>query len=212
METKKFKKTEIKKTHKKLGDYVEDFLCSDSKKVTTAKFVLMTLALGGIVFAGALAPGLVTIMGEQNKKRKYVRRNLQQAIRTLKHRKLIEIVVEKNGATRVELSNAGKKRVCEFCFESLSIKKPKKWDGKWRVLMFDIPTKPAIYNNARNALREKIKELGFVQMQKSVWVYPYECEDEILFLAEVYYVEKFIDMLVAERVMHEEKFKCKFKL
>ena len=78
--------------------------------------------------------------------------------------------------------------------------------------MFDIPTKPAIYNNARNALREKIKELGFVQMQKSVWVYPYECEDEILFLAEVYYVEKFIDMLVAERVMHEEKFKCKFKL
>jgi hypothetical protein len=212
METKRRRKIETKKTHKKLGDYVEDFLCSDSKKATAAKFVLMTLALGGIVFAGVLAPGLVAVMGDQGGKRKYAKKNLQQAIRTLKHRKLIEIVNEKNGVTRVELTNKGKKRVCEFCFETLVIKKPKKWDGKWRILMFDIPTKPAIYNNARNALREKIKELGFVQMQKSVWVYPYDCEDEILFLAEVYYVEKFIDILVAERVMHEEKFKRKFKL
>ncbi|KKQ04768.1 MAG: hypothetical protein US25_C0038G0005 [Candidatus Moranbacteria bacterium GW2011_GWE1_36_7] len=191
---------------------IEKFLNSDSKKVTAAKFLLMTLALGGIVFAGALAPGLAMMMDDPRKKRRYPKRKTQQVFSMLKHRKLIKVIKEKDGSVRVELTNKGKKRVREFCFDSLVIEKAKKWDGKWRILMFDIPTKPKIYNNARNALRDKIKELGFVQMQKSVWVYPYECEDEILFLAETYSVEKFIDMLVAERVMHEEKFKKKFKL
>ena len=205
-------KKENNRREKTIKDFVEDFLCSDSKKATAAKFVLATVALGGIVFAGALAPGLIGALGSPRKKQKYSQKNLQETIRTLKHRKLIEIVREKDDTTRVELTNKGKKRVREFCFDSLVIEKSKKWDGKWRILMFDIPTKPKIYNNARNALRDKIKELGFVQMQKSVWVYPFECEDEILFLAETYHVEKFIDMLVAERVMHEEKFKKKFNL
>lgn len=206
------KEVDIMVSEKTFGETISDFLCSDSKKATAAKFVLATLALGSIVFIGPLVPALVTILGDPRKPHRYSRNNLQQTIRTLKHRKLIEIIREKDGSTRVELTNKGKKRIREFCFDSLKIKKPKRWDGKWRILMFDIPTKPKLYNNARNALRDKIKELGFVQMQKSVWVYPYECEDEVLFLAETYHIERFIDMLVAERVMHEEKFKRKFKL
>lgn len=62
------------------------------------------------------------------------------------------------------------------------------------------------------ALRDKIKEIGFVQLQKSVWVCPYECEDEILFLAESYYVTKYIEILTVEKMLHEEQLKRKFKL
>ena len=86
------------------------------------------------------------------------------------------------------------------------------WDKKWRVLIFDIPTKPKIYNQAREALRRKIKDLGFYQMQKSTWVYPYECEDEILFVAELFQVQKHIEILTVEKLLHEEKLKKEFGL
>ena len=78
--------------------------------------------------------------------------------------------------------------------------------------MFDIPTKPKIYNQAREALRLKIKELGFFQMQKSAWVCPYECEDELLFVAELYHVEKYIEVLTVEKLLHESILKRKFRL
>ncbi|MDD5397274.1 MAG: hypothetical protein PHW24_04460 [Candidatus Moranbacteria bacterium] len=79
-------------------------------------------------------------------------------------------------------------------------------------MIFDIPTKPKIYNQARNALRAKIKELGFYQMQKSVWVYPYECEDEILLVAEIYQVQKHIEIITAEKILHENIVRKAFKL
>jgi DNA-binding transcriptional regulator PaaX len=113
---------------------------------------------------------------------------------------------------KIQLTNKGKKRIKEYSIDVLKIKKPKRWDKKWRILIFDIPTRPKIYNQAREALRNKIKELGFCQMQKSVWVYPYECEDELLFIAEVFEVQKYIEIITAEKILHAKEIKRKFNL
>ena len=96
----------------------------------------------------------------------------------------------------------------KFSFDLLEIKKPEKWDGKWRIIIFDIPNK---YKQAREALRCKIKELGLRQLQKSVWIYPYDCEDEILFVAEAFEVQKYIEIITAERLLHSKVIKSYFK-
>ena len=108
----------------------------------------------------------------------------------------------------VKLTNRGKERVIKFSFDLLEIKKPEKWDGKWRIIIFDIPNK---YKQAREALRCKIKELGLRQLQKSVWIYPYDCEDEILFVAEAFEVQKYIEIITAERLLHSKVIKSYFK-
>jgi len=108
----------------------------------------------------------------------------------------------------VKLTNRGKERVIKFSFDLLEIKKPEKWDGKWRIIIFDIPNK---YKQAREALRCKIKELGLRQLQKSVWIYPYDCEDEILFVAEAFEVQKYIEIITAERLLHSNVIKKHFK-
>ena len=190
----------------------ENFVDSDSVPATAGKFLLMSLALGGIVFAGAIAPGLVAVLDNPRKPHRYNKKQLRTAYYNLTKHKLIEIIEEGENTFKVQLTNKGKKRVKEFSFEFLKIKKPVKWDKKWRVFIFDIPTKPKIYNQARNALRAKIKDLGFFQMQKSVWVYPYECEDEILFVAELFQVQKHIEILTVEKLLHEDKIKKVFKL
>ncbi|MBI4999329.1 hypothetical protein HZB97_00975 [Candidatus Gottesmanbacteria bacterium] len=52
----------------------------------------------------------------------------------------------------------------------------KKWDGKWRMVIFDIPE---ITRVKREALRKKLKDLGFAQWQKSVYVTPFDVGQEI---------------------------------
>lgn len=200
------------KIEKGIKEIVEDFLHSNTIPATATKFVLASLVLGGLVFIGALAPAILSATKKYEHRKRYSPKQLRNTIYLLKSRKLIEIIEEGDEKYKVQLTNKGRKRVKEFCFEALEIKKPKIWDKKWRVLVFDIPFGPKIYHQAREALRHKIKELGFYQMQKSTWVYPYECEDEILFIAELFQVQKHIEILTVEKLLHEDKLKKKFEL
>lgn len=50
------------------------------------------------------------------------------------------------------------------------------WDHRWRVVVFDIPEKRA---NIRLYLRSFLKTLGFGKMQKSVWISPYDREEQV---------------------------------
>ncbi|KKP77898.1 MAG: hypothetical protein A2271_03575 [Candidatus Moranbacteria bacterium RIFOXYA12_FULL_35_19] len=188
------------------------FLYNDSMSATASKFLLAFLAVGPLLVVGAVLPGIISATNSIKQSKKYSEPKFQNAYRNLRHRKLIEIIHEKNGKIRVQLTNKGQKRIKDFYFENLQLSKPKRWDGKWRVLIFDIPTKPQIYNQARNALRNKIKDLGFYQMQKSAWICPYECEDEILFVAEIFQVQKHIEILTVEKLLHEEKIRKYFRL
>jgi DNA-binding transcriptional regulator PaaX len=200
------------KQKKNLREIIDDFRYSDAFSATAAKVILGLLLAGPVIAVGVAMPGLLREAGRYEKRKRYSKKQWENAYKNLKYRKLIEIIREDDAKFRVQLTNKGERRIKEFCFEAMEIKEPKKWDGKWRVLIFDIPSKPKIYNQARNALRNKIKDLGFFQMQKSVWVYPYECEDEILFVAELFQVQKHIEILTVEKLLHEEKIKREFGL
>jgi DNA-binding transcriptional regulator PaaX len=76
----------------------------------------------------------------------------------------------------VSLSKEGKNVAEKYSVDNLKIKKPNKWDKKWRILIFDIEER---YKSKREALRGKLKELGLYQLQKSVWVCPYHFQEEV---------------------------------
>jgi CRISPR-associated endonuclease Cas2 len=83
------------------------------------------------------------------------------------------------------------------------------WDRKWRVVMFDIP----MYKSRnRIPFREKIQDLGFAMYQKSVFVYPYECREEVLTVAEHYEVREYIRYLIVEEMSNMREFVKKFDL
>ena len=86
---------------------------------------------------------------------------------------------------------------------------PRKWDGKWRILMFDIP-------EYRKALRQKIRTMlrtiGFIRLQDSVWVYPYDCEDLITLLKADMRVGRDVVYLVANAIEGDARLRTNFKL
>ncbi|MCX6809800.1 MAG: CRISPR-associated endonuclease Cas2 [Candidatus Berkelbacteria bacterium] len=121
--------------------------------------------------------------------------------------RLIEIV-EKNGKEYLKITNKGRKRLIEYNIDTISICQ-QDWDGKWRIVIFDVPEK---YRLARRVLRDKLREIGFLRLQKSVWASPYECENEINFIASIYQIEQYVNYIVAEKIDNNEALKEKFNL
>lgn len=99
------------------------------------------------------------------------------SIYNLKRRKYIQFKpTKKKKVFRIELTNKGKKFFDKISLDDLSIVAPKRWDGQWRFFLFDIPEKR---KNSREILRDKLKGFNFFRFQKSVWVHPFECENEL---------------------------------
>ena len=130
------------------------------------------------------------------------RRKFSQALWRLKRDRLIITSQKSNKTFVVELTEKGSRKVREFQFVDLAIKIPKRWDGVWRIVIFDIPNKR---NAGRETLRSKIKELDFYQLQKSVWVFPYPCEKEIEFITELFHLYPYVQIIEATKIKNDAK-------
>jgi len=147
------------------------------------------LIAGGVMIASTspyfltrFLPKLVKHVSYKSSNRKKKNRKFTNAFYYLKNRGLIKIKNRK-GQIYISLTEEGKKRAGKYQIDELKIKKSRRWDKKWRVLIFDIQDKHKI---KREALRGKIKELGLYQLQKSVWVYPYKFQKEIGLLRDFF--------------------------
>lgn len=180
-------------------------LRNNYSKGELAKEILKILAVGGILTASLALPNLPQVfkfLGVVGAKDKY---RAKRAIYNLKDKKLVNFY--ENGV--IEITKNGKKKILQYDIEDINIKPPAKWDGFWRIVIFDIPEK---FKKARNALSKKIKDLGFFPLQKSVFVYPFECRNEINFVSEFFRVEKFTQYIVAKELDSEKFLKQHFGL
>lgn len=119
-------------------------------------------------------------------------RNLREAIKRLYRSKLIDYRENKDGSVNLILTDDGKDKILKYDIDKMEIKKPVHWDNLWRMVIFDIPEDKKM---GRNALNIKLKELGFYPMQKSVFVHPYECKDEIDFITELFELTPYVRFL-----------------
>lgn len=89
--------------------------------------------------------------------------------------------------------------------EQLNLKGPikkQKWDGLWRIIIFDISEDKKV---AREVLRQKLKKFGFYHLQKSVFVFPYDCEKEITALADFFDARDSIECIIAKTLGNKER-------
>ncbi len=171
------------------------------KRGELAKEILLMIAAGTAIPAAllmpnisiALKPLLGLIMGKCGLKRSepFVR-----SIGYLKRRGLVSFA-ERDGQQVLTLSEEGKKRLLQYDVDKMVIKKPKKWDGYWRLVLFDIPERN---KRGREALRGKLRQLGFFQLQKSCFIHPFDCKSEIDFISEFFEVSPYVNLILAKEV------------
>ena len=110
---------------------------------------------------------------------------------------LLKIDTE-NGKQLLSLTKKGERKLLYYQIKEKEIPK---WDGKWRVVTFDVWESA---RSKRNILRNEIKDFGFIQLQRSVWIFPYECSEFIELLKTDLSFGKNIRYMVVENLDHDE--------
>ncbi|MBI2047974.1 MAG: hypothetical protein HYT27_02445 [Parcubacteria group bacterium] len=121
------------------------------------------------------------------------RKQLYYVLDRLKLHKVIKVIKEGDNFEKITITNTARSHTLKQQFKAMNIKHSRRWDKKWRIVLFDVPER---FRRKRDALREKLKLLGFLEFQKSTFVYPFACQDEVNFVINflnisehVYYIE-----------------------
>lgn len=136
------------------------------------------------------------------------KRKLVKEIRELYNSRLIKSQENPDGSFTFVLTKKGELKAMSYNIQNIKIRK-EKWDRKWRVVSFDIPEKN---KKARDTLRWKLKQLGFYELQKSVFIFPYPCENEMDFIIEFFNLRKYVRFGVLESIDNDLHLRKIFKL
>lgn len=171
------------------------------------KIILEVVATAGLLSVMAVAPGVIQALGMLGG---FGKKNRQREIITNSRKRLVTHgLLEYNENGFLRLTPKGGAKLEQLELHEYKIKKPKKWDKKWRLLIFDI-------REERRGLREKIRRtlvtIGFIRLQDSVWVYPYDCEDLITLLKADFKIGKDILYIIADTIENDTWLKKQFEL
>jgi CRISPR-associated endonuclease Cas2 len=177
------------------------------KRTFFKKAVLSSIAVAGVLSLALIVPNALQLLRPfvKGRKKYSVTYSLNRSIFRLQKQNLIYFEKTSKG-TFVRLTEKGSR----YLHTHLDTPpKPKKWDKKWRILIFDIKEAK---RNVRDQLRHALINLGFKHLQHSVWVYPYDCEDLIVLLKADFRIGKDILYIIAEKIENDRILKSYFNL
>ena len=180
------------------------------KVLSASKTLLVAIGALGFVFVAVAAGNAVQLLKYTPllKKSKLKVFEVNQAIKRLLDRGLIEIK-EDIDSKYLEITNKGRNLLLKYELEGLARDKPKKWDKKYRVVIFDISEQR---KKVRDQLRGILKSFGFILLQDSVWVYPFECEEIIDLLKQYLQLREDVIYMTVESIENDKWLKKEFKL
>lgn len=195
----------MKKILERKWDELWDYLEEHKIIKSGTQLILVSLLILGSVPLMVLMPGLSKAFGSFAKSKNYQR----DVIKRLERKGFVKIRHLSNGKTEISITQDGCIKILKYNLGTMQLIHRKKWDKKWRLILFDIPEKRKVL---RDALRKKIKELGLLKIQQSVYVYPYQCEKEMEFLVSYFKIRPFVKYFTIERFEGDDEYEKHFKV
>lgn len=166
--------------------------------------ILFMAASGTLILSSLFAPNAAQLLKPLLRWRKnwgkIDKRRIDDAIKRLNSKRLIELA-EKGDEVYVKITANGKNLLRRFDYDDLELSKARTWNRKWHLVIFDIPEKK---KRERKALSEKLKDLGLYPLQESVFIYPYNCRDEIDFICEFFSISRYVNYCIIESIDKKE--------
>lgn len=171
------------------------------KKKSLSFRVLKALGICGMFVIAASSPrfglrasyNIDCILKEQDRKRKW--QELYRSLSYLRSKKFVETKVLSDNKIEIKITSAGQEFVGNADLDNLVIEKPDTWDKRFRFVIFDIPKEK---HGSSLAFTSKLRELGFLMLQKSVWVHPYDCLNEIILLRKLFEIDPYVKVMIVE--------------
>lgn len=171
--------------------------------------ILRVVALGGLTATILVAPGAVLLLDKPLRKyfARLDSRSQQREMRRILAYMKRQALVTEDYEHGMQISKKARKRLEKIDFDSLSIKSPPKWDKRWRILFYDIPES---HKKARDKLAFKLRKLGCQQLQRSVWVHPFPCEEQVAHIALLYDVDSYITFIETSHINNAKALEERF--
>ena len=186
---------------------IEASVRSRIRKGQIQRAVLSALAIGGILAVSMVAPNVVQLLGPKSLIGKRINETTKKSITSLQKKGYV-VVSSKKGGPFIRLTKAGE-RFLEIA-EHRSLDKiytQKKWDGHWRLVIFDIPESR---RKVRIRVATMLRSFGFTRLQDSVWVYPHDCEELIALLKADLLLRREVLYAVAVEIEHDDWLRRRF--
>ena len=195
-----------------MGD-LEKISIKRKRRHNIQKIVLGTIKGAGLLSVALVAPNALKMLEVVDPSFKKRKRNpkytISGAIDRLLAKNLIRFEKNERG-TFIRLTKEGERILRSLELENIhKHQRKKKWDKKWRMIIFDI-------KEDKKALRDKVRNtlirIGFLKLQNSVWVYPYDCEDLITMLKVDFKIGKDVLYVIADQIENDAIIKKHFGL
>lgn len=131
---------------------------------------------------------------------------LKQTIKRLNGNGLLE-KSNINNRQVYRISERGKARLLSYIMSELEVPSKPEWDGKWRIVIYDIG---ATSKDKQQSLRRFLKKMGFYQMQKSVYITPFNCQDEVSYLKSYFGFGTDLKYMLVEQLEEDEYYRLHF--
>lgn len=173
--------------------------------------ILSAVAITGVLAVALVAPNSVQLLSRFGYNKSRFGEKTRQSIGRLLNKQYIRFVTM-GGKKHIVITEKGRnfleksERRAILCTEPI---KPRRWDARWRIVMFDIPER---HKALRQRIREMIRAFGFLCLQGSVWIYPYDCEDLIILLKADLKIGKELLYVVVEEMENDTWLRKHFSL
>ncbi|KKU49970.1 MAG: hypothetical protein A3F53_00865 [Candidatus Zambryskibacteria bacterium RIFCSPHIGHO2_12_FULL_48_10] len=176
-----------------------------SKRKHLQYAIFQTVAAVGVLSAAVMAPNVLIAMDKlgsipNRRQKEYISSSASKLVK----RGLLHF-----DGKRYQMTSIGESLFRRWQFADFQIQKPKRWDKKWRVMIFDIPEKK---RKIRNDLTTLFRAAGIYRLQNSVWVYPYECEDIITLLKTDFGIGKYLLYMIVDELENDKYLRQHFGL
>lgn len=179
------------------------------KRVQVEQIVLTSLTVVGILSFAALAPNAARLLKHVDvawAHKRDPRLRVRETVHRLRKKGLL---TWNTGKDRLELTARGRAEASRIKTGFIEIPKPRTWDGRWRMVIFDIREER---RGLRIRVRYLLKRLGFFRLQDSVWVHPYDCEEIVTLLKHDFKIGRELLYIIADAVEYDLPLRKHFKL
>jgi len=175
-----------------------------------SKAVLMALFAGAVMVAPGGVAGTMEILDKlirDRTGRNYRQEQIERSLRYLRSKKLLDI--QRRYSQEVfSLTKQGFLRARKLS-RSFDIPAQKKCDQRWRIVIFDIPERK---RKERDVFRKRLKTWGFANVQKSIWFYPYDCREQVYYLAGQMFIKPYVRYIETEKFTGDRDLRERFGL
>lgn len=166
-----------------IGENEKEIIKLIGEGILLTGFVIGTLAIPNL--PKALRP-ILKMRGNKG---------LQKIFWKLKNKNIINL-----GGEKIKLTTRGRRILREIAISEIEIIEPAQWDGNWHLVAYDIPEK---YKKLRQWFRELLIVNDFYQLQKSLWVHPFECKEEIAIICKELNILPYVVVMTTDKLPNE---------